>query len=192
VTVGPVRLLWGAEGLGRPGVRVLVDVLTFCTRADLALGGGAERVPVAGDGSDAELAGAAAAAPGPLYAACLRNAVAVADAVAAEAAGRPVVLVPAGQRLGDGTLRPAAEDLVAAGALALLLPGPRCARAEAAARSFVAQHGALRPFLDRCAVEGGDPAVTAELLDAAAACDASPIAPRWDGDGFVAVRSRGT
>lgn len=50
--------------------------------------------------------------------ACLRNAAAVARWLAARAVSAPRVgLVPAGERFGDGTLRPSYEDLLGAGTL---------------------------------------------------------------------------
>lgn len=51
-----------------------------------------------------------------VVAACLRNAVAVGDWLGPQlAAGRSVLLVPAGERWPDGSLRPALEDLWGAG-----------------------------------------------------------------------------
>lgn len=58
-----------------------------------------------------------------VVAACLRNARAVGDWLAPQVAdGASVVLVPAGERWADGTLRPAIEDLWGAGAVLSRLP----------------------------------------------------------------------
>lgn len=76
----------------------------------------------------------------PVYAACLRNATAV---VARLAGLERVGLVPSGERWSDGSLRPAYEDLVGAGAIAAGL-GAHEGRgsgsdAQAAALAFLAR-----------------------------------------------------
>lgn len=61
----------------------------------------------------------AAASTGPVFSACLRNAAAVGRHLRQQGFGteRPVCLVPAGERWPDGSLRPALEDLLGAGAV---------------------------------------------------------------------------
>lgn len=81
----------------------------------------------------------AAAAPegGTVVAACLRNATPAGRWAAGQ--GRPVTVVPAGERWPDGSLRPALEDLLGAGAvvaaLAAAAPALRLSPEAAAARA---------------------------------------------------------
>ena len=86
----------------------------------------------------------AAARAGTMVAACLRNAAAAARWAIARGFGvpeRPALVIAAGELWPDGSLRPALEDLLGAGAVIEVLreAGCRCsAEAEAAATTFVA------------------------------------------------------
>jgi 2-phosphosulfolactate phosphatase len=118
----------------------------------------------------------AASEAGTVVAGCLRNAAAVAAHV--EAIGGPIAVIAAGERWDDGTLRPALEDLLGAGAILARLRGkasPEAAGAIAAYERFAAdlqtpirECGSGRELVQR-GFEG-DVRLAAEL-------DASPIAP---------------
>ena len=175
-----VRVEWGGDGLaavvGGNDAVIIVDVLSFSTCVDVAVGRGASVVPFALRGNDATAfarrIGAECAAPrgsgrfslspatfasiqrgekvvlpspngaalcvqtGPIptFTACLRNARAVARA--ATRLGRRVTVVSAGERWPSGTLRPALEDWIGAGAVIAALPGERSPEAAAATAAF--------------------------------------------------------
>ena len=77
----------------------------------------------------------AATGPVPTFAACLRNAAAVAAAV--QATGSRIAVIPAGERWrSDGSLRPALEDWLGAGAVIQHLTGPKSPEALAAEQIF--------------------------------------------------------
>ena len=158
------RCEWGLSGLlalrDEVAVLVVVDVLSFSTAVDVAVGRGAAVLPFASGDPAAARAEAArrgavvavrrgqpgfslspaslAAAPSglrlllpspngsrlslaggapPVLAGCLRNAAAVAGAALNLAGGGAVGVVPAGEGWPDGSLRPAVEDLLGAGAV---------------------------------------------------------------------------
>lgn len=121
----------------------------------------------------------------PVVAGCLRNAAAVSRYL--ERFDR-VALVPAGERWGDGSLRPAYEDLVGAGAIVDRLVGrdpsvQLSPEAEAAALAF----RALRP-LELCA--SGRELVERGFIDdvrIAAEVDASDVVPALVEGRFVAA-----
>jgi 2-phosphosulfolactate phosphatase len=69
-----------------------------------------------------------------VIAGCLRNRSAA--AAAASSFGRPIAVVAAGERWPDGSLRPAIEDLVGAGAIISQLNGSLSPEAQLAARTF--------------------------------------------------------
>lgn len=163
-----IRLEWGAEGVDvlapECGVLVIVDVLSFSTAVDVAVGRGARILPLpwrderaaqaakaagavlGGERSwslrpsslldipsgtllalpspnGATLCGRAAATGVRVLAGCLRNARSIAGQALAAAGGRPIGVIPAGERWGvEGRpLRPSLEDLIGAGAIVAAL-----------------------------------------------------------------------
>lgn len=89
------------------------------------------------------------AAPGArTLAGCLRNATAVARTAAR--AGARVAVVPCGERWPDGSLRPALEDWLGAGAVIAALDGRKSPEATAAERVFAAA-GDLTELVGGCA-----------------------------------------
>ncbi len=121
-----------------------------------------------------------------LLAGCLRNARAVAGA--ASRLGATVNVIPAGERWPDGSLRPALEDWLGAGAILSALAGSRSPEAESAVALFERHRGALVDALDRCA-SGREHAARGHDRDAAVAgaLDASAAVPRFDGLAYVAL-----
>jgi 2-phosphosulfolactate phosphatase len=221
------RFEWSAEGavlLARAcRVVVVVDVLRFTTAVEVAVARGAVVVPRPWPGrgthslSPASLLGvpagtrvelaspngamvtlAAAEAGAIVLAGCLRNASAV--AAAARAIGGPVGVVAAGERRGDGSLRPAVEDLVGAGAV---LHGAGAVRhtagpggngagggpspeARAAVAAFVDAAVDLPGLLAGC-VSGRELAARGHVADLAPAAehDVSTAVPRLAGGAFA-------
>jgi 2-phosphosulfolactate phosphatase len=117
-----------------------------------------------------------AASRGHVLAGCLRNVSAIGRR--AMVLGGPFAIIPAGERWKDGTLRPALEDLVGAGAIAAVLPGKPSPEAAAAIAVFRSVVGRLADTLMSCAsgrelVESGFP----EDVRLAAELDADTVAP---------------
>jgi 2-phosphosulfolactate phosphatase len=79
---------------------------------------------------------------------CFRNCQAVAKYAAAR--GKTTAVIAAGERWPDGTLRPAVEDLAAAGAIIASLPGVASPEASAALAVWNFAKGDLHTFLASC------------------------------------------
>jgi 2-phosphosulfolactate phosphatase len=117
----------------------------------------------------------------PVLAGCLRNARAVAKA--ALRLGDRIGVVAAGERWPDGSLRPALEDWLGAGAILVHLEADRSPEADAAVDAFRGARSTLAERLRRCMsgrelLERGferDVALAAEL-------DASAWVPRLSAD----------
>src|SRR5215813_1070977 len=84
----------------------------------------------------------------PTLTACLRNCRAV--AIAAARRGRRIAVIPSGERWNDGSLRPALEDWVGAGAIISHLEGNLSPEARAALSAYLNVKSDLRHALKQC------------------------------------------
>jgi 2-phosphosulfolactate phosphatase len=112
-----------------------------------------------------------------VFCGCLRNAAAVAKACAGY---ESVGVVPAGEKWPDGSLRPALEDWLGAGAIISHLSGAWSPEAKAAAAAFRAQRGNLLETL--LAIPSGVELVDwgyGQDVEIAAQYNASTAAPRF-------------
>jgi 2-phosphosulfolactate phosphatase len=127
---------------------------------------------------------AAAQTANVLLAGSLRNARAV--AAAAAGLGTTFNVIPAGERWPDGSLRPALEDWLGAGAILLGLPGRLSPEAESAVALFERHRAHLVATLNQCA-SGRELAERGHGQDTsiAGALDASSCVARFDGVAFV-------
>lgn len=129
-----------------------------------------------------------------VLAGCLRNAAAVATWLAPRLTeGASLVVVPAGERWPDGSLRPAAEDLWGAGAILHTLVERGCTGLSPEARLAAASYAAVAPRvteeLRACAsgvelIERG----FGSDVDSAARTDESPAVPVLADGAFVDAR----
>ncbi len=225
------RCEWGVVGsdnLAPADVTIVIDVLSFSTCVDVAVGRGVAVLPYAGRGSSgeafargqqAELAGPrgagryslspatfldapagtrcvlpspngatltihAAASATVVLTGCLRNAAAVAQR--ARQLGRTFNVCPAGERWPDGSLRPALEDWLAAGAILRNLPGQKSPEALGAIAAFDDAAPRLADVIARASsgrelIERG----YAGDVELAVALDVSTHVPRYDGVAFL-------
>ncbi len=125
-----------------------------------------------------------------VLAGCLRNAPAV--AAAALRRGRTFNVCPAGERWPDGSLRPALEDWLAAGAILRHLPGPKSPEAAAAVVAFEGSRDRLAKVLAD-AGSGRELIARGYAIDVEVAAEhaVSEHAPRFDGEAFVAEQAGG-
>jgi 2-phosphosulfolactate phosphatase len=84
----------------------------------------------------------------PTLTGCLRNSRAVADA--AQPYGSRIAVIPAGERWPDGSLRPAFEDWVGAGAILSHLPGVLSPEARAAVAAYESARADLADVVKGC------------------------------------------
>ena len=125
-----------------------------------------------------------AASLGVTIAGCLRNAPAVGEYLRRR--GGTVSVIACGERWADGSLRPAWEDLVGAGAIIAGLSGSLSPEAQVALASFRAAERDLARLMASCVsgrelVERGFP----QDVEVAAAYGASDSVPQLAGDAFV-------
>jgi 2-phosphosulfolactate phosphatase len=128
----------------------------------------------------------AAAGATPVLAGCLRNAAAVAAAARAVAGAGDIGVVPAGERWPDGSLRPAIEDLLGAGAVIHHLNLPMSAEAQTARGAFLAAERRL-PELIADSLSGRELIDRGFAADVEIACglEHSPHAPRLTAGAFI-------
>jgi 2-phosphosulfolactate phosphatase len=126
------------------------------------------------NGSRLSLAGGAV----PVLTGCLRNAKTVAAAARAMAGEGLIGVVPAGEQWPDGSLRPAVEDLLGAGAILEALELPLSAEAQIARDAFRAVAPDLADIL-RASVSGQELISRGfyEDVEFAAAVNVSTVAP---------------
>jgi 2-phosphosulfolactate phosphatase len=109
-------------------------------------------------------------------------------AEAAQQLGSHFNIIPAGERWFDGSLRPALEDWLGAGAILRWLPGSRSPEAESAVALFERHREMLVATLDQCGSgreldergHGNDKFIAGQL-------DVSRCVARFDGTAFVAA-----
>ncbi|MBN8592936.1 MAG: 2-phosphosulfolactate phosphatase [Anaerolineae bacterium] len=119
----------------------------------------------------------------PTLCGCLRNAAAV--ALAAAQIGTRITVIPAGERWPDGSLRPALEDWIGAGAIIAGLPGSRSPEAQLAEQAFQQMRHALPEVLLKCA--SGQELVRKGFPDdvlTAAAWNVSSTVPRLQNESY--------
>lgn len=120
----------------------------------------------------------------PTLAGCLRNSQAV--AFAATKYGRFITVVPAGERWTDGSLRPAVEDLIGAGAILSFLEGHLSPEAQIAVAAYQSIQSDLGDTIRRCGSgrelieQGFEPDV-----DLAIEVNISDCVPRLDGNAYA-------
>ncbi|PYP73092.1 MAG: hypothetical protein DMD41_07375 [Gemmatimonadetes bacterium] len=121
-----------------------------------------------------------------LLAGCLRNAHAV--AASAQRLGATFNILPAGERWGDGSLRPAFEDLLGAGAILSYLRGSRSPEAQAAMAVFERHRTSPMEALASCS-SGRELELRGHNNDKilAGQLNSSDCVPRFDGEAFVAA-----
>lgn len=123
-----------------------------------------------------------------VFAGCFRNAAAIAKAAAQAARDRTLAVISAGELREDGSLRPAVEDLLGAGAVISRLSGALSPEARAARDAFMAARSDIPKRLEESAsgvelLEQGFPLD----VEIASALDVSSCAALLVNDAYVAA-----
>ncbi|MCY4482556.1 MAG: 2-phosphosulfolactate phosphatase [Spirochaetaceae bacterium] len=124
----------------------------------------------------------------PTLAGCLRNSRSV--AAYAGRIGRTVSVIACGERWPDGSLRPAVEDLIGAGAIISQLGGSKSPEARAAEAVFESSRGDLGRILAACA--SGQELIGRGFstdVDLSGRLDCSTSAPLLRGDSYLDMNS---
>lgn len=170
------------EALSRPGARHV-----SLSPASLSEVEGVERL-VLPSPNGSTIAFALAESGAQVVGACLRNAAAVARWLAPKmAAGASVVVVPAGERWNDDTLRPAVEDLWGAGAVLAGLADARDPATSPEVRVAIAAWQAATMPVDLLACASGRELVEVGFVadvEIAAHQDVSEVVPLLVGESF--------
>jgi len=164
-----------AVGRGKPGA------FSLSPASLMEIPAGTKLVLPSPNGSALTLAAGARAT----FAGCLRNAAAVARHVGAKS--QTILIVPAGERWPDGAFRPAAEDLVGAGAIISCLDGTKSPESQLALAAFNAARNDLTDFL-LATSSGRELAERGFEMDVrlAAELDGSLSVPHFDGVAYRA------
>jgi 2-phosphosulfolactate phosphatase len=124
-----------------------------------------------------------------VLAGCFRNCQAVATFAAAK--GEAIAVIPSGERWPDGTLRPAVEDLAAAGAIIANLAGALSPEASAAVAVWNAARNGISDFLASC-VSGQELIERGFEEDVRVACEVnvSATVPMLSERAYIRVETR--
>lgn len=122
--------------------------------------------------------------PTPTLTGCLRNSEAIAQFAMAH--GTRIAIIPAGERWGNGSLRPALEDLIGAGAILSYLNGRLSPEAEAAVAVFRRWQNELVTALTQCS-SGKELTIRgfAKDIELAAAFNTSNCVPFFTHNAYV-------
>ena len=145
------------------GPRASSNPFSLSPASLLAIPAGARLVLPSPNGSTLSLATGAT----PTLAGCLRNSRAV--AAYASTVGAQVAVIPCGERWPDGSLRPAVEDLIGAGAIITRLAGSKSPEAQTAQAAFESSQPDLPRVVFACA-SGKQLALRGFQLDVGHAC----------------------
>lgn len=120
----------------------------------------------------------------PTLAGCLRNCKVIAHF--AQSYGNKIAVIPAGEKWEDGSLRPAIEDLLGAGAILSYLDGKKSPEAEAAVATFQSFKDNLVTVLTQCS--SGKELIArgfAKDIELACAINTSNCVPLLTGNAYV-------